>query len=382
MANEKKDIVLDNQEELEIENDTDARQLPYSATDIKVDKGFYTVFELKRKRDKAEPLVILDSAFQRDNVWSYKRKSELVESVLLGLPLPIFYLNLDRFGKLIVVDGRQRLTALFEFMDDKYTLKDLHILQGLNGSRFSNLAPVQQTQLEDFQLQAHVIAAQTPERIKYDIFDRVNRGGVKLNRQEIRNALYQGQATILLKKVASSSEFGLATGDAFRKEKRMKDKYLINRALGMYLYEGACLEKNGKQYVYHGDHDELLGLTMGYVNSLDDEEVEKLFQLLCAAMKDSYDYCGADAFRRPVQQAEHKNPINMNYFETIIYAFMVYENDKAAVACQQVSDCLSKLLQSTKFHKNITSNRDSTGQFIERLKWSREAGEGVYENDS
>ena len=119
----------------------------YPMNGIQVDKGFYTVFELKRRFDAKERRIILDSDFQREDVWDKNRKAELVESVLMGLPLPVFYFNQDKYGKLIVIDGRQRLTALFEFMDDKYKLRKLKILSDLNDKSFSQLSPVLQSRI-------------------------------------------------------------------------------------------------------------------------------------------------------------------------------------------------------------------------------------------
>ncbi|MFW5677714.1 MAG: DUF262 domain-containing protein, partial [Acetivibrio ethanolgignens] len=215
---------VENQDELEVNNNQNEGSV-YPMDGIKVDKGFYTIFELKHRYDAKDKRIILDSDFQRESVWKFDRKSELIESVLMGLPLPIFYFNQDRYGRLIVVDGRQRLTALFEYMEDKYALRNLKILPEFNDKKFSQLLPLYQTRIEDYQIQAHVILPPTPDRIKFDIFDRVNRGGMQLNKQEIRNALYQGNATKLLQKIASSEVFTKATGGAFKKETRMKDKY-------------------------------------------------------------------------------------------------------------------------------------------------------------
>ena len=191
-------------EEMKInDNGRDIEQVEdiYPNFDIKIDKGFYTVYELKRRYDAEPKRIKLDSDFQRESIWKYKQKAELIESILMGLPLPIFYFNQDKYGNLIVVDGRQRLTALFEYMDGNFSLNHLKILNQFNEMKFDDLSPVYQTRIEDFQIQAHVIIPPTPDRIKFDIFDRVNRGGTSLNKQEIRNALYQGKATTFLKTV-------------------------------------------------------------------------------------------------------------------------------------------------------------------------------------
>lgn len=226
---------VEHDDELDIKGQEEGKVYPMSG--IKVDKGFYSLFELKRRYDATPKRIILDSDFQREDIWRRENKGELVESVLMGLPLPIFYFNQDKFGNLIVVDGRQRLTALFSYMNDDYKLNNLKILSGVNNKKFSKLSPVQRTRIEDFQIQAHVIMPPTPDRIKFDIFDRVNRGGMRLNRQEMRNALYQGEATRLLKRLSESEAFRLATGNAFSHEKRMKDKYILTRFITFYLHQ-------------------------------------------------------------------------------------------------------------------------------------------------
>ena len=122
-------------------------QSVYPMKNIKIDKGFYSVFELKRKYDYSNKKIILDSSFQRENVWTTKQKSELIESVLMGLPLPIFYFNQDKFANLIVIDGRQRLTALFEFLGGNFSLNNLKILPEYNGKKFDDLDPIEQSKI-------------------------------------------------------------------------------------------------------------------------------------------------------------------------------------------------------------------------------------------
>jgi hypothetical protein len=360
---------MDHQEELNI-NGLEGEQI-YPMNGIKVDKGFYTIFELKRRYDSKQKRIILDSDFQRENLWKRQQRVELVESVLMGLPLPIFYFNQDKYGRLIVVDGRQRLSALFEYIDDKFPLDKLKILSELNGFKFSDLSTVMAGKIEDFQLQAHVILPPTPDRIKFDIFDRVNRGGTQLNKQEIRNALYQGGATKLLSRLAKSQEFVDATGSAFQHELRMKDKYLLNRFLAIYLYRnGMILEDDNTVYVYKDDVDELLGKCLDTLNHASEEQMNFLENLVLDTLKKSFFYMGNDAFRLNVEG--RKSPINMNLFETIMYVLLFVpgcnENLKNKVQAEML-----KLIQSEEFRENIGNHRDSAT----KLKWRIDRAEEI-----
>jgi hypothetical protein len=127
------EIVIENQHELDTCTPYDEESV-YPMKTIKIDKGFYTIYELKRKFEKNPSQVILDSDFQRNSVWKLQQKRELIESVLMGLPLPIFYFNEDKAGRLIVIDGRQRLTTFFEFLNPRngFALDNLKILGHLN----------------------------------------------------------------------------------------------------------------------------------------------------------------------------------------------------------------------------------------------------------
>lgn len=368
---EKENQVIENQEELEeltsvSDTDNAEKGKVYPMTNIKVERGFYTMFELKRKYDKKDKRIILDADFQRADVWGTRQKCELIESVLMGLPLPIFYFNQNKMGQLIVVDGRQRLTALFEYMNDKFALSKLNILSELDGKKFDDLTPIQQSMIEDYQIQAHVILPPTPERIKFDIFDRVNRAGTKLNKQEIRNALYQGKATELLKRLAASEEFRNATGGAFKNEKRMKDKYLLLRFWAFYLLLSNSLkdEKN-EIFEYKNDIDELLARTMETINDMSDRELAKLEIITKEALKKSYFYLGKDAFRLCKEDGK-RTPINMNIFETIMY-MMVYLPGEDKTIVSRVAKGVEELLLNNVYRDAIGNHRENINKIRTRF---------------
>lgn len=350
----------------------------YPMDGVKVDTRFYAVFELKRKYDISDKRLVLDSDFQREDVWGKEKKAELVESVLMGLPLPIFYFNQDRYGRLIVVDGRQRLTALFEFLDNRISLVKLKVFPEFNGARFSDLPSVMQSRLEDFQVHAHVILPPTPDRVKFEIYERVNRGGMKLNQQEMRNALYQGKATKLLGELAGCEAFKLATGNAFEKEKRMKDRYLLTRLAACYfLGQGMILDDEGQAYAYKGDLEDLLGRTMDTINGMTDGDISSLAGMIKDALKKSYDYLGGDGFR--LICGERRSPINMNVFETVMLA-MLWIPPKKEDICHAVREKILRFVGSSEFRANIGNHRDSAKKLYWRLEQAEQLGR-LFEQD-
>ena len=223
----------------------------YPLDNIKITQIQLSIFQLKRKYDK-DKSIKLNPEFQREDVWKIKQKRELIESVLMGIPLPMIYLSENKNGELVVIDGRQRLTTFFDFMNNKFYLRDLTIIKKNKNIYFDKeiqenkkdkedrLSTKERADLEDYQLQINVIKPPTPDRIKFDIFERVNRAGTQLNKQEMRNALYQGNATNLLTKLSNLSIFQKITNKSIKKT-RMKDKYIILRFIGFYLWKEQLL---------------------------------------------------------------------------------------------------------------------------------------------
>jgi hypothetical protein len=341
--------------------ESDVRVYP---AQVKVERANFSIYELKRQYEDRKKLII-DPNFQRENVWkTNKQKSELIESILMGIPLPLIYFSQNSEGKLQVVDGRQRLTTLFDFMNDKFALSELNILKELKGKKFSELNSDEQSELEDYQLIAYVIKPPTPDRIKFDIFDRVNRGGTRLNNQEMRNALYQGKVTELLSRLNQNENFKKATDKAISNT-RMKDKYIILRFISFYLLEeGKLLDKNNKLISYKSDIDEFLGNAMAIVNEFNDKEIKEIENIFNISMKNSYKILGKNAFRMP-SDSNRKRPISMALFESLGYlmSFDSIVNRDVKVIKKKVL----QLLETKKFNKIVTYKIDSSVNVTDRF---------------
>ena len=289
----------------------------YPNAEVRGEKAQYSIMHLHTLCLKRKELII-DPDFQRHDVWKQRQKSELIESILMGIPIPLMYLFEDKNGKKQVVDGRQRISAILDFLEGKFKLNNLRILKQFNGCCFADLDLKQQGVIEDFQLLFYIIQPPTPERVKYDIFDRVNRGGTPLNKQEMRNALYRGRCTRMLDKLCCSPEFLIATGRSINKE-RMKDQYVVLRAMAfLMLHRGEFKDIPALQY--RGDIDDFLARFMVYVN---DNAPEKLIvdyeNLFIRCMQISYDLLGENGFRFSGNGI--RRPINMPLFEALSYLF-------------------------------------------------------------
>lgn len=353
------------EDEILLENEDELNDLQYAGNDekplfetVRVTKKDFSVYELFRKYKKEQ--LILEVDFQRKAVWGNKQKCELIESILMGLPLPIFYFKQQNNSTYVVVDGKQRLSTLFEFLDNGFSLKSLKILKFLNGKKFQDLTDelgIYQSQLEDYQVYSHVILPPTPDKILFDIFDRVNRGGTKLNKQEIRNALYHGRGLKMITQITESEVFEKATRIESKKDSRMKGAYLITRFLSFYLLFNALLFKEGEKYEYSGDLDDLLEVSLIQLNQTSLDALEKLRKMTIECLKMSNEVLGRGAFRRDVIES---NPINMNIFETTLY-FMTLVNKKN-ISVERINEKLQEVIRSENYLEYIGNSRDNVGK--------------------
>src|ERR1035437_5393227 len=179
--------------------------------------------------------IDLSTKFQRkEGLWSDEQQSRLIESILIRFPLPVFYFDGSDNNKWQVIDGLQRLTALKRFMVTKeLTLTGLEYLQ-LNGKGWDDFDRPQQRQINETQLQCYVLE-EGEENVKFNIFKRINTGGMTLSSQEIRHAMHQN-VSIFLKDLAESNEFLDATQKKVETE-RMQDRDFINRFLAFYILD-------------------------------------------------------------------------------------------------------------------------------------------------
>ena len=162
-----------------------------------------TIHDVLRRIGQGQ--FIMDPDFQRDFFWPVDKQSKLIESVLMRIPLPVFYIAENEDGKLVVVDGLQRLSTFWRFVNEEEPLR-LPEQSDLNGKRFSELGNKLQNRIEDCNLILYVIDSKVPERARLDIFERVN-GGVPLTRQQMRNCLYMGPGTTLVERGSGQPTF-------------------------------------------------------------------------------------------------------------------------------------------------------------------------------
>ena len=339
----------------------------YPDATVKISRDQYSTFEIKRMAEETQDLMIAPP-FQRGLVWKMDQKRELIESILMGIPMPAVYVFEDENGQKQVVDGRQRISTIISFLNDEFSLENLKMLPTFNGRKFRDLDPIYKSKVERYQIPVYVIEPPTPERVKYDIFDRVNRGGTQLNNQEMRNALYQGQATKLLKELSLSDGFKKATGNGI-KTARMRDQYIILRFMSFYLLRTKKLE-----FMYKSNIDDLLATAMKRINAMDRGEIDILKDIFLSAMRRCTTVLGLDGFRF-TQANVNRRPVNMALFEVIAYFFAItdIENCDHREMKVKLEEMKEEFDQSGNFSSRVDSSNAVEYRFSMMEKLSREA---------
>ena len=208
---------------------------PFNPSQIDVDISVVNLGYLLDKLQYGE--INLQPKFQRaSDLWNTTQKSRLIESILLGLPLPSFYFNeyideSEKIKKLQVIDGLQRLCALRDFViEKKLRLTDLQFLQqDYEGKYYDNLTRADLMNIRSLKITINTLRKDTPSKVKYLIFQRVNTAGLPLTSPEMRYALNQGVAIKMLTKMMDLRSFKQATSFYFEKKRRMEDFDYVNR---------------------------------------------------------------------------------------------------------------------------------------------------------
>lgn len=207
----------------EIESDDELLPLPeirpFDPSKIDIDMKTMELSSIIKRLEYEE--INMNTDFQRKSgLWTAVQKSQLIESLLLRIPIPAFYFDGGVKDNWLIIDGLQRITALKEFVvDGTLKLSGLEFFSDLNGLKFAELPRAFVRRIEETNIIAYIVKGGTPANVKYNIFKRINTGGLELTPQEIRHALYQGTATRLCKKLAKLPEFQMATTYSIRDDR-------------------------------------------------------------------------------------------------------------------------------------------------------------------
>ena len=199
-------------------------------------------------------VIKLNPDYQRRHRWNEEISSRLIESLILNIPIPFVYISQDidvneeiedGHARYSVIDGQQRLTAIYDFFENKYPLTGLEVLEKLNDSYYKDLPPFLVRRLEERSIRCLRIDSTVDQQVKYDIFERLNSGSVKLEAQELRNATCRGKFNELIKVLSKNADYRDLISLSDAREKKMEDEELILRYFSLSHEDGYKDYKSG-----------------------------------------------------------------------------------------------------------------------------------------
>ena len=329
---------------------------PWDPESIRVSTKTFSVRNILDLVD--EDSIELQPDFQRLRVWKMKQKAQLIESIILQIPLPAFYFAEDRDGSMRVVDGLQRLSTIHDFVRggnaSGFKLQQLEYIDDVQGQSFDELPAPIKRRIYNTQLVVHVIDPTTPPAVKYDIFRRINTGGTTLTSQEIRHCMSRSRSREFLQKQTSTDLFQEATGYSLENNNRMVDREVVLRFVAFYMMG------NIENYRRAGTMEDLLWRTTEHLDDpkeVSDQKLQELGASLAVGLKLSLVVFGEHAFRKWTQASSRRSPFNRALFETWTTQLATRDPDKVTEKANEIANRAMKLMESDfEFMSAITSS--------------------------
>lgn len=354
-------------EEIEIE-DTSSEQdkritYPFNPNDIEIETPPYTIGYLIDRMEHGE--INMNTDFQREgNLWTEEKQSRLIESILLGLPLPAFYFDTAN-KEWDIIDGLQRCCSIENFCVKKtLRLKGLEFLaekdgkQYLEGFGFDDLDRELQRGIITRPITVNLIK-KAPRSIRFILFKRLNTGGLELTPQEIRNAVYQGYATDTIKSMAKLPEFIRATGGKISTS-RMQDRDFVSRFVAFYLIDYSK---------YQPGLDDFINRSMDLLEKEDAKDIENKFK---KALNLSYEIFEEDAFRKRTDTNDKRRPINKAYFEVITVFFAKLSESEEELLLENketLKNNLIELIRNDRYSNALSRGTGTKDSVNIRFSW-------------
>jgi len=326
--------------------------------------------------------IKLNPDFQRRDLWTVDKQSRFIESIIMNVPIPPVFLGEDEYGDYTVLDGRQRLTAIYDFLRNIYALKNLQVWSELNGLRYTDLEKKQLDRAVSRRfVPAVVILKESSPEVKYDVFDRLNTGGVVAEPMEIRNAVFQGRFNRKLHNLSENQTFRRLWNISPDEDKRRADPtYNRMRDLELVLRFFALRDHDAMEVRFK----DYLSLYMETRNEIYDAEPEAEAQdeqLFNRAVHNSFHIFGDNAFRKPLPD-ERLGAKSAPLADSIMVALSEIPTDNISPekSAQIVNGIADLCLRNEDFQKAIGTGTNGKGAIKTRISLVREMVRAICEN--
>ncbi|MDE6875461.1 MAG: DUF262 domain-containing protein [Lachnospiraceae bacterium] len=355
--------------EVDDENESMETEEPYEVENIRVDQKMITIFQIEHWITQNN--LDLSPEYQRNIVWDDERKSSLIESLLLRIPIPAFYLDENKQGIKSVIDGMQRLSAIHSFLNNEFCLKKMQYLSHLEKKRFRDLETKFRGRIEDTELAVNILDEKCPQMVKFDVFRRVNTGGLPLNFQEIRNIMALPKVRNFLKKMAECKEFLQATREKV-KDIRMGAQELCLR----YLTILSAYDWKKHDFKHYQGLLKMMDQMVINLNEMSEKDYEELFRKFRLAMVNCQEILGEYSFCKI-----GNNKINKSLFTSWSIVLVNAGSDKIIPRenAEKLRDAyLDHLKGDAEFNIAITSSTGTRKNILKSIEVIRNLWENCY----
>ena len=299
-------------------------------------------FPLSTIRDMfSEGDIIPQPDYQRDYVMDDRRASKLVESLIMGIPIPTVYLCEENDGTYSVIDGQQRMTSFVRFLNNDFSLKGLEELTELNGKKFKDLDKTYQRTIKSSSLNSIILTKESQE-LKYEIFARLNQGSLRLKPQELRNCIYRGSFNNMLEEIAESNKLLPILFLEENKRKNYQEYILRFYALRNYLEYSTSMTKTMNDYMSKHQND-------------DEKEIEnakKLFNKTIDIVKQVFGdtaFCVYDRSKKDFVR-KFSGPV----YDSIIIACSYFDNHDLMVNSDEIRSQVLEVRKNNADYQDFT----------------------------
>ena len=351
----------------EQDNEKDTIKTPFDPVTVDIVDRKFTISALLSRLKHGE-LKLTPDFQRRANLWDTERKSRLIESVLLRIPLPSFYFSEDEGGNFEVVDGLQRLCSIFHFVNhselNKATgaklnplrLAGLQYLADLDEDSFEELDRPFQRRINELEINVNIIRASTPKAVMFNVFARLNQGGLPQTAQEIRNAIYPGEWRSQVRNLAQSAQFLSATENRVPTD-RQQDMEMVLRFIGIWSL-GTPFKRVGDQVL-----DKFLNDTVETrLKNWSESQWALATRAFTKGMSAALAIFQKHAFRKSYG-SHARSPINKGLFESQLVTLASLSSDEIKLLTERRSNVSEKfgLLLDNNRSKLSTVLRSGTG---------------------
>lgn len=312
----------------------------------------------------ANRTIDLSPKYQRRYRWDDERKSKLIESFLMNVPIPPIFLNEDKYGKYSVIDGKQRLSSISDFMTGKLKLKNLAIFSDINDMTFHDLPTKFQSVIKTRPtLRTIIILRQSDNDVKFEVFNRLNTGGVRLNPQEIRNSTYPGPLNDRILDLSENKEFhrllGIKNKNSSAIYKEMKD---VEFVLRYFVYRDSWQQ-------YSGAMKRTLDSFMANNQHLKKEMLDEHSNDFLGTLKAVGECFGEDSFKRWLPDSRKwKKKVSAPLYDAQMFAFRGYTAEQIRPMKDIIRSEFQALFVQPNFLKAIESSTSAPVNFITRIQ--------------